>query len=83
MHRTNPGRIKNVFFNFLGDINQYETNSSTIYGHANSSGGEAVRAAFYSETPEFGVSPALLEFFSSAGGTPILLILTVTNCKRR
>jgi len=68
----NPGRIKNVFFNFLGDINQYETNSSTIYGHANSSGGEAVGAAFYAETPEFGVSPALLEFFSSAGGTPIL-----------
>ncbi|MGB7292946.1 MAG: choice-of-anchor D domain-containing protein, partial [Thermodesulfobacteriota bacterium] len=68
----NPGLIKNVFFNFLGEVNEYETNSSTIYGHANSSGAEAVGAAFYAQTPEFGVSPALLEFFSSAGGTPIL-----------
>ncbi len=73
----NPGLIKNVFFGllgeiFLGQINEYGTSSSTIYGHANSSGAEAVGAAFYAETPEFGVSPALLEFFSSAGGTPIL-----------
>jgi subtilisin family serine protease len=68
----NPGLIKNVFFDFLGQINEYETSSSTIYGHANSSGAEAVGAAFYAQTPEFGVSPALLEFFSSAGGTPIL-----------
>jgi subtilisin family serine protease len=67
-----PGLIKNVFFDFSGQINEYGTNSSTIYGHANSSGGEAVGAAYYAETPEFGVSPALLEFFSSAGGTPIL-----------
>jgi hypothetical protein len=67
-----PGLIKNVFFDFSGQINEYGTNSSTIYGHANSSGAEAVGAAFYAETPEFGVSPPLLEFFSSAGGTPIL-----------
>ncbi len=68
----NPDLIKNVFFDFVGELNEYETNSSTIYGHANSSGAEAVGAAFYADTPEFGVNPALLEFFSSAGGTPIL-----------
>jgi Cep192 domain 4/Subtilase family len=68
----NPGLMKNVFFDFLGQINEYETNSSTIYGHANSRGGESVGAAFYAQTPAFGVSPALLEFYSSAGGTPIL-----------
>jgi hypothetical protein len=68
----NPGLMKNVFFDFQGQINEYETNSSTIYGHANSSGAEAVGAAFYVQTPQFGVSPALLEFYSSAGGTPIL-----------
>jgi subtilisin family serine protease len=69
----NPGLIKNVLFDFEGQINQYGTSSPTIYGHANSRGAEAVGAAFYEQTPEFGVSPALLEFFSSAGGTPILL----------
>ncbi len=69
----NPGLIKNVFFDFVGQINEYATNSSTIYGHANSSGASAVGASFYAETPEFGVSPPLLEFYSSAGGTPILL----------
>ena len=68
----NPGLIKDVFFDFSGQTNEYGTDSSTIYGHANSNGGEAVGAAFYAQTPEFGISPALLEFFSSAGGTPIL-----------
>jgi hypothetical protein len=68
----NPGLIKNVFVDFVGDIDEYGTDSSTIYGHANSTGGEAVGAAFYAQTPEFGISPALLEFYSSAGGTPIL-----------
>lgn len=68
----NPGLIKNVLFDFEGQINEYATNSPTIYGHANSQGAEAVGASFYADTPAFGVSPPLLEFFSSAGGTPIL-----------
>lgn len=68
---TMPGLIKYVI-NGGGSVNEYDTNSSTIYGHANAAGAEAVGAAAYFETPAFGVSPPLLESFSSGGRTPIL-----------
>ncbi len=64
------GLMKYVYFGDL-TINEYDTKSSTVYGHANAAGANAVGAAFYQDTPEFGVSPAELEDFSSAGGTPI------------
>src|SRR5262249_1741291 len=50
----------------------FATNSGTTIGHANTVGAAAVGAAFYANTPRFGVSPPLLESFSSSGGTPIL-----------
>ena len=53
-------------------VNEFDTQSSTNYGHSNAAGAEAVGAARYTETPVFGVDPPLLEFFSAAGGTPIL-----------
>jgi hypothetical protein len=68
----NPGLIKYVLFDFNGTIQEFATNSSTIYGHTNAVGAEAVGAAAYFNTPAFGVSPPVLESFSSAGGTPIL-----------
>ena len=70
----NPGLFKYVYF-FSGPpptINEFNTQSGTIYGHANAVGAEAVGAARYSRTPAFGVSPPELESFSSSGGTPIL-----------
>lgn len=67
----NPGLLKYIAFRGL-TINEYATNSSTIVGHANAAGAEAVGAARYSQTPPFGVTPALLEPFSSGGNTPIL-----------
>ncbi len=66
-----PDLLKYVLFG-NATINEYDTNSSTTYGHANAAGAEAVGAAFYQDTPEFGVDPAQIENFSSAGGTPIL-----------
>jgi hypothetical protein len=69
----NPQLIKYVQFGGGNvTINEFNTRSSTLYGHNNAAGAAAVGAAFYSETPEFGVSPPLLEPFSSAGPTPIL-----------
>jgi hypothetical protein len=71
---SNPGLFKYVYF-FSGSpptINEFNTQSGTIYGHANAVGAEAVGAARYSRTPAFGVSPPELESFSSSGGTPIL-----------
>jgi subtilisin family serine protease len=53
-------------------IDEFDTRSSTLYGHANAAGAAAVGAAFYGFTPAFGVFPPLLEPFSSAGPTPIL-----------
>lgn len=65
------GLMKHVVF---GNATlEYPTDSGTIYGHANAAGAEAVGAAYYKDTPEFGVTPPLIESFSSAGGVPILL----------
>ncbi len=69
-----PGLMKYVRFD-LGPgvvVKEFDTASGTIYGHANAAGAEAVGAAFYEDTPEFGTDPPLLESFSSAGPTPIL-----------
>jgi hypothetical protein len=64
--------IKTVFYGDGFPINEYQTNSSTSYGHTNAAGAESVGAASFLETPEWGMSPPILEPFSSAGGTPIL-----------
>jgi len=66
-----PGRVKYVYFGDM-TVNEYATNSPALYGHPNAAGAAAVGAARYSQTPAFGVDPPLLEYFSSAGGTPIL-----------
>jgi hypothetical protein len=68
----NPGLIKYVLFNSGGTIQEFATNSGTLYGHANGTGAEAVGAAAYFSTPAFGVSPPVLNPFSSSGTTPIL-----------
>ncbi|MDH3510873.1 MAG: S8 family serine peptidase [Gammaproteobacteria bacterium] len=64
--------LKAVFFGDGVIINEFSTDSSTLFGHANAAGAEAVGAAFFQDTPEYGVSPPALEPYSSAGGTPIL-----------
>lgn len=66
-----PGKVKFVFFGNM-TINEFATNSSTSYGHPIAAGGQAVGAARYSNTPAFGVTPPVVEAFSSKGGTPIL-----------
>lgn len=53
-------------------ITEFDTRSSTLYGHANAAGAAAVGAAFYRDTPAFGVLPPALAPSSSAGPTPIL-----------
>lgn len=64
--------VKYVLFGGLNVTIEHATDSPTLYGHANAAGAEAVGAAFYQETPAYGVSPPELEYFSSAGGVPIL-----------
>lgn len=69
-----PGRIKvAVEDDGAGSsINAFQTNSATLQGHPGAAGAAAVGAAFYFDTPACGTTPATLEYFSSAGGAPIL-----------
>jgi len=69
-----PGRIKLAL---EGDgaavsIDQFATHSATIQGHPSAAGAMAVGAAYYFDTPLCGTTPAVLEYYSSAGGDPIL-----------
>ncbi len=68
---TMPRRIKYVNFRSGAPL-EYDTQSSTSYGHANSRNGVGVGAADYAQTPAFGTNPPVQESFSSRGGTPIL-----------
>jgi len=66
-----PGRIK--WINLASVVpTENATNSSTSFGHPNSAGAIGVGAAQYNLTPPFGVSPPLIEPFSSHGGLEIL-----------
>lgn len=69
---TNPGLIKYINFGDEMDNLEFDTNSSTIFGHPNVEGVAGVGATFFQQTPEFGTTPPEVESFSSKGGTPIL-----------
>jgi len=76
-----PNLMKYVYFD-LGPggvyvVNEFDTQSGTAYGHTNAANVEAVGAAPFYNTEEFGQNKpecraACLENFSSAGGVPIL-----------
>jgi hypothetical protein len=69
-----PGRIKVVVEDdgAGSTINQFATNSGTVQGHPSAAGAAAVGAVFFPNTPSCGTATPVLEFFSSAGGDPIL-----------
>ena len=51
---------------------KFDTKTGASYGHSTALGGLGVGAARYENTPVFGISPPVIEGFSSAGGSPIL-----------
>ena len=67
--------IKIVHFRLAPD--EWLTSSPTIYGHAGALGAVAVGAASYTQTPEFGIVPAVLEPFSSAG--PVIIFFDLSG----
>jgi hypothetical protein len=76
-----PNYLKYVWFDLdagVFSVDEYDTASGTIYGHANAAGAEAVGAAAWYQTEEWGSPlrpqciPACLNSFSSAGGSPVL-----------
>jgi hypothetical protein len=74
---TTPGRIKVVVEDdgAGSTINNFATHSGTLQGHPGAVGAAAVGAVFFPNTPSCGGTPTL-EFFSSAGGDPILFDVT-------
>ena len=66
-----PQKIKYVYYGNM-NIEEYNTNSSTLYGHANAAGAVATGAARYDLTPAYGTSPPLIAPYSALGGTAIL-----------
>jgi len=77
-----PSLMKYVYYDLgAGSVEnlQYATDSPAGYGHSNARGAEAVGAAAWYRTAQWGnplgdadkCTPACLEYFSSAGGTPI------------
>ncbi|HTU67976.1 MAG TPA: hypothetical protein VMF52_18650 [Steroidobacteraceae bacterium] len=76
-----PNYIKYAWFDLdAGEfsVDEYDTASGTVYGHANAGGAEAVGASAWYQTEEWGSPlrpqciPACLNSFSSAGGVPVL-----------
>ena len=69
-----PGLIKWINFGSWTVTIEHDTRSSSSRGHSNSAGAISVGAAGYGSTPAFnpGLTTAVIEEFSSAGGTPIL-----------
>ncbi len=68
-----PPLVKILWCAVSGSIGpeEYYTDSSTLYGHMNARGAMAVGTASFCNTPAFGISPPVNEYFSSLGGTPI------------
>ncbi|QKZ11139.1 putative Ig domain-containing protein [Spirosoma sp. KUDC1026] len=70
-----PSVIKWVAFtNGYTITTEYATRSSTCVGHPNAAGAIATGAAYYRNTPVYNntLTTAIIEGFSSLGGTPIL-----------
>jgi subtilisin-like proprotein convertase family protein len=65
-----PTDMKYVNFD-TQNFTEWNTNSGTVFGHANAAGAAAVAAAPFASTPAYGVNPPAVEYFSSAGTTPI------------
>ena len=75
VNNASPGRIKYIVFVLAGTVTivEHDTASATVFGHANAASARAVGAARYSQTPAYGTQPAVLEPYSSRGGTTIRL----------
>ena len=76
-----PNYVKYAWFDLdagVFTVDEYDTASGTVYGHANAAGAEAVGAAAWYQTAAWGSPlrpqcvPACLDSFSSAGGVPLL-----------
>lgn len=69
-----PQLMKYIILNSIdGIISEYATQSGGIFGHANSASVITVGATNYMNTPNYGQSPPMVEYYSSAGGGASIL----------
>ena len=66
---SNPGLMKYILFNFNGTVQEFATNSGTVFGHANAVGAEAVGAARYTNSGLWCFSAGLETPFFVRGDT--------------
>jgi hypothetical protein len=64
-------RFKYIIFRGSAVIAEYNSGTSTLVGQPNAVKAIAVGAALFSKTPVYGINPAILESYSSKGGTPV------------
>ncbi|MEN8166511.1 MAG: choice-of-anchor D domain-containing protein [Pseudomonadota bacterium] len=70
---SDPDPVKMVMFGNITFVDTYVgINAGSVYGHSNAAGANAVGASAYFLTPAFGEDPPVLNYYSSAGNTPIL-----------
>lgn len=70
---TPPNLMKILYINRGNfSVNEFDTQSSTLVGHANAQHAIAVAAAPFFQTPPFGSAIPQLESFSSPGGSALL-----------
>lgn len=67
-----PTLMKWVGFQGVASIDEYDTASGTVVGHANAESVLSVGAVNYTDTPRFGASFPILASYSSGGPAPIL-----------
>ena len=63
-----PVEFKYIVFQGQLSIDEYNTGSSTVVGHANAAGAITVGAVRYDYTPAYGVDPPVIMSYSSVGG---------------
>lgn len=67
-----PGLVKIAAFGNISFNDAYAgTSAGTVYGHSNAANANSVGASAYFNTPAFGKTPPVLNYYSSAGNTPI------------
>ena len=69
-----PKYVKIIPFAPVVDVKfEFATNTATVTGYKNSNLAGTTGAAAFFQTPAFGVSPPVVQFFSAVGGVPIVI----------
>lgn len=76
-----PGYVQYINFG-SALISEYPTNSPTTRGHSNTKHGVSVGASAWFNTPAAGNDTALINYFSSTGGIPIIFDTKGKRLKR-